>query len=395
MMNKTHKELIELIGVNAVLLPVRKATKYPCVKRWAEIQYKDTVKPSYQSMLSSCLNTGVLLGPKSGNLVSIDFDNEEALASFKRNNKHLTDTLQTKGNRGQNFWFIIEGEYPEKTTLLTHPDLGNVGEWRSGGGQTIIQGIHKDTKKPYTFLKEVRPKRIQFNAIEWGEIEVGSRCYTDDTDNTDHTDKYIREGNERLALSFAEKLREIEKAEEELERNKGIETLYNRFIKTKINVARGTRNSQLVASVSFLYHAVGEDMLEKLMEYFWRLNQDVFNDSLEQHMREVKAHKRAVSETFLQSLSYQEKEKYKIFDGCPRQQAAFRILRDLSKNNENRDFFMSMNELGERLGKKAQIGSRVLTQLRSQKVIEVARQGKQWKSGQKGQAGEYRYTAHL
>jgi P4 family phage/plasmid primase-like protien len=76
--------------------------------------------------------------------------------------------LQSKGKRGGNFWLRMIGPYPEKTKKLFDANRESVGEFRSGGGFTIISGLHPDGMS-YRLENEVPALEVPFENIVWPE----------------------------------------------------------------------------------------------------------------------------------------------------------------------------------------------------------------------------------
>jgi hypothetical protein len=110
------------------------------------------------------------LGKASGNLCSIDVDSDDDFTSFLELNPKLAATLQTRGSRGGNIWIRVPGDYPA-LTKIKKLDNSSWGEFRSDGGQTIIQGIHPNGTS-YKRLVDAQPIEIQFDAIKWLENVV-------------------------------------------------------------------------------------------------------------------------------------------------------------------------------------------------------------------------------
>ena len=109
-------------------------------------------------------NIGVLLGKVSGGLCTIDIDSDELVPEFLRANPLMKQTLQSKGQRGQNFWVKIKGEYPS-TKKIKRNDV-EMGEWRADGSQTVIHGTHP-SGQPYRILQQSPPIEIVFEEIQW------------------------------------------------------------------------------------------------------------------------------------------------------------------------------------------------------------------------------------
>jgi hypothetical protein len=137
----------ELIGHDAVLLPIPRGQKAPKIVGWQQRTIKDMGKEDYLSRLAKG-NIGVLLGSPSSGLCSIDIDDDCSLPEFLDLNPVLKNTLQTRGARGANLWVKIKGDFPKLSPLVFNDrcsDDGDAlkwGEWRADGGQTVIHGKH-------------------------------------------------------------------------------------------------------------------------------------------------------------------------------------------------------------------------------------------------------------
>jgi hypothetical protein len=167
----TIEAVYELLD-KPVLLALPTGTKRPVGNEWQKLTYDDTLDEYYQAELRDTYNTGVLLGPASGDLGSVDCDSDEYLIDFIKLNEDIT-TFTSIGARGGQLFFYFEGEYLRKIKALKHVDGTRVGEWRGGGGaQSVIRGIHPDTVKPYEWLNPVKPIRIRFEDIRWPEYWV-------------------------------------------------------------------------------------------------------------------------------------------------------------------------------------------------------------------------------
>ena len=113
-------EILSLLGVPAVLLPIRKGTKAPTRSKWQKLTFASTQTPAYQRSLSNAFAIGVSLGEASQNLCSIDFDDDNALETFLALNPLLKSTLRTRGQRGANLWIIIEGPLPRSQMMKNY-----------------------------------------------------------------------------------------------------------------------------------------------------------------------------------------------------------------------------------------------------------------------------------
>jgi hypothetical protein len=136
-------------------------------KKWGHLTVAD-MTPDYLAKLERG-NIGVALGAKSGNLVALDLDDHALIEPFLRLNPWLKDTLQTCGRPERMvYWLRMVGGYPSMTVKLKTLTGGDAGEWRAGiNAQSIIHGVHPDTKKPYQILNKVKPLVVDFTKIVW------------------------------------------------------------------------------------------------------------------------------------------------------------------------------------------------------------------------------------
>jgi P4 family phage/plasmid primase-like protien len=158
-----------LVGADAVLLPIPRGSKAPKIRNWQRKTLADMADPAYLRSLETG-NIGVLQGAPSNGLCSIDIDADEHVAHFFELNPRLTETLQTKGQRGLNLWVRVEDECPKLTPLELDSSEGgetvNWGEWRGTGGHTVIMGKHPSGSN-YQTLHEAKPITIRFGEIVW------------------------------------------------------------------------------------------------------------------------------------------------------------------------------------------------------------------------------------
>lgn len=163
-------EIHKLLG-NVVLLHVPFGMKGSRTDGWQNTRRSLMKDAAYRLKLLTG-NIGVLLGPPSDDLCTIDLDDDVLAETFLALNPRLEGTLRTHGARGCNLWVRIEGDYPG-TKFLKHRQLRDdkgkplkVGEWRATGAQTMIWGRHPD-EVDYTWVVEAKPIVIKFEEIIW------------------------------------------------------------------------------------------------------------------------------------------------------------------------------------------------------------------------------------
>jgi hypothetical protein len=155
------KQILDLTG-KAVLLNVRSKTKAPTEKGWPELTLGDMTN-HYLGKLTA--NIGVSLGAPSNGLHSIDCDDDKFFEELGKLNPRFSNTLQSHGARGGNYWVRIDGDYPKSGKIRLKESDGQVGEWRSTGNQTIIHGTHQSGTKYRNNGQKVII--IRFEEIQW------------------------------------------------------------------------------------------------------------------------------------------------------------------------------------------------------------------------------------
>lgn len=165
-------EIFDMLGGQAVLLPVVNGEKKPADKGWTSFTKAVMQDPAYLERLNNGGNIGVLLGINSDGLCSIDFDDDESVEEFLKHNPKLRLTLRTRRLKGCNFWLWLIGEYPgvkpfHHARLTDKGKPKPIGEWRSTGAQTVIDGEAGGI--PYTRVITAKPIRIAFHEIVWPE----------------------------------------------------------------------------------------------------------------------------------------------------------------------------------------------------------------------------------
>ncbi len=159
------RDVRELVGEQAVLIPIPVGQKGPKIPDWQKITLKQSKEPEHEQQLRAGNNIGVLLGKPSGGLCAIDIDDDEALAPFLDLNPDLKGTLRTHGARGAQIWMKIGGDFPALGKIKTKAG-SEWGEWRADGGQSVIYGTHP-TGVQYQIVQKAIPLVKEFGAIKW------------------------------------------------------------------------------------------------------------------------------------------------------------------------------------------------------------------------------------
>ena len=403
-------KLYDLLGKDAVLLPIPVRKKSPVLKGWQNLTIEQSRDAVHQRRLRMG-NVGVLVGKPSNGLCSIDCDSDEILDTFIKLNTALNQTLISKAKRGGNVWVKITGQYP---TLKT---LKGFGEWRSTGGQTVIAGTHPEGI-PYHFINETKVVETEFDKINWPQgISFESKSDAAHPAPPSHSSvspvsesvSYISASCTSVSLynnpvkDALEALERSNASDKEFDswcsnpKNLKISRLYRDLIWSKVVAEPGHRNAVLVALGKKLHNCVSNDVALELLTAFYELNKSLFNDSLEQHIREAKAITSGCENTFQSSINVDERELYLKLTS--KHQSTYRILRDLAildaTDNPRGFFFMSADNLGQRIKASCMEADRILKKLIVLKIIKVEKIGERWRANKKAIATEYAWLLPL
>ena len=169
---------------NPVLLPLEPGTKIIKITGWPDFTFEKTQEPGYQTRLKNSPSIGILLGKNSGNLIFFDWDTQAAMDWFLENNPEFRKSFRVTGRGvGGQVGGYCKGEYPGNANLfvpkdsplavgcrkIPDPDNGmrQIGEIRGDRLQSVLVGIHPDTRKPYRWVNPSSPIDFEFAQIKW------------------------------------------------------------------------------------------------------------------------------------------------------------------------------------------------------------------------------------
>lgn len=380
--------------------------KRPIKSNWQKIALSD-MTPQYLLGLSE-RNIGVSLGKASDGLVTIDFDTEEALNTFLAANPKLHETLRTRGRRGANLWIRLEGEVPP-STKLTGSDKSPVGEWRSTGNQTIISGVHPETRRPYQILVESPPTTITASQLCWPESVTPTKWPFQNCGVDKHRSKEAQRSTETTdepspSLSSASTLlhhstetRQVALDEEAAFAGKfrlGICQLYDELVGVRYRPQEGARNAFITHAVPFLMRAVTDELVLAFSQHFFRLNQMLFKDSEQEHMCETRAMLENALRGYEVLLGDEEASIYQALS--EKHKSLFRICQDLAFNVGPKApppplFFLAEGELADRLNIHPQEARRSLFKFQRLLIMAIEVPGTSHSAKRRGVATQFRW----
>jgi Bifunctional DNA primase/polymerase, N-terminal len=403
----TIAHLRALFGSNAVLLPCKK--KVPRNPGWQNCTHADMCDAKYLQRLFQSPQIGLLCGDVSGRLIAIDIDDQKALAALLRAMPVNLQTLQVTGRHGAKLFFRVLDETSGGKSKLHRNGLV-VGDYLANGSLAIVSGLHHQTNEPYTLngatiaetgLEALR-QVLHSVGISICRLTRGQRHVDADVD-TDKVGIALREAHAPALVGLEVKqpttLGTELKAEERLKRvDARLGRLYEKHVQRYFPAKSGGRNAFLVGAIPLLLRRVSADCVLKLVELHWDLYSELFNDSIEQHTQEAKHLISATLESYLLTLSESERGEYPKLSA--RHQDAVRICRSLASVRaldleKVPCFFMSGDQMGNRLLLDCNAAFRVLHDLMRYGLLEMATKGTRRRAGVAGRATGWRWLGTL
>lgn len=164
--------------------------------------------------------------------------------------------------------------------------------------------------------------------------------------------------------------------------------LYDQFVAGRVARA-GERNRAMVDIVAGLYAVVAEPIVHQFVLLWFDVNRAIFHAAREEHGRECRAAIAGCAKTYRSKLAPIVGAYFDLLD--EREQAAFRIARDLSNRSRTGIFFLSSDELGARLGCASMQAHRILNAFVGDGVLERVTPGQRREPGKQPCATEWRW----
>lgn len=200
---KTIEKLRDLLGRDVLLLSWPKGLKGGRT-RWKHLTSSAMDDPVHFAKLEWARNIGVALGAVSGGLCTINIDDDDWVELILAANPVLKDTLQTKGERGCNLWLRVVGKCPRSCKLTAGGQT--IGEFRAGGCQTIIQGVHP-SGVDYQIVHESKPVQVAMTDLNIPSLScIGNNWTCGNTQTKERTER--TEGTEKTEGTEATEMTE-------------------------------------------------------------------------------------------------------------------------------------------------------------------------------------------
>lgn len=312
-------------------------------------------------------------------------------------------------------WLRAIGEVPPSRKLID--EVGEAaGELRSTGNQTIVHGLHPDTRQPYeiailnpptttnaatiVWCPEVHPAEWHKPATPPPQCDIESKGDEEtqrDTetqkDSAAHLWTYRPLYHTSALLSTALAALDAQQSFEQFS-GASVSKIYDRFVERRYTAMKHGRNDFITQAVPFLYRALSSNRVMEFSVQFYQRHQAVFRDPIHQHENETRAMLEAVATTYLEQMPPDERKLYERLS--LRQQDAYRICKDLASNTSDSEFppplfYLSCQELADRIDVKCEQGRRLLSMLVRLGIIGVHQMGASHTKGQLGRATVYRW----
>ncbi len=384
--SRSVDRLRNILGADVVLL--RCVGKRPKDKGWQSF----TAERMTQSD-PACWrgNIGALLGRNSGDLCAIDIDCDEAVAPFFERNPRLLRSARIRGARGCKVFVRIVGNYPGKFTIGDEDDsFRNSIEWLANGQQAIVHGHHPDTKEPYVWECESAPVEVRFETILF---KPSGTLRSQKTATTAGTASHCTDYAPLNALHPLHNIRRRKAIMAELNAiDVRLGGIFENNVEQYYPARRGQRHGTMITAVEFLYRFASSRTVRLLLDYWYRINANVFQTSHGDHLSEVDAAIAGTAARYLASLPADEREIYLALS--EQQKDAFRIARDLAQRRGGR-FYLASGDLARRIGIPDMAAWRVLQWLVNTGVLLPLSRGSKRAPGQSGKAAEFEWFQRL
>ena len=179
----------------------------------------------------------------------------------------------------------------------------------------------------------------------------------------------------------------------QLEKNDPITAeLYDNHVIRRYTPEAGKRNEALSQLVPYWFRAISGEVAEKLATIDLEMNRGLYDGTIEEHLRSLKGLWDGCKERYPSELSEAELSFYQLLN--PDEQTAFRIMRDLAKFHKGEPFFMSCDQLQNRISRRCN-GQRLRDMLRFHGIIKLITLGQRREKGVRGRAAYWKWMLPL
>ena len=190
------------------------------------------------------------------------------------------------------------------------------------------------------------------------------------------------------ANSQWEQLEEAEKRLDALPKAK--RNTWDKYIVNR-RVAGGHRYEFLLKLLHHLYGILPPEGIISMLMLHYDLNCGIWSTSRDDHELEIRGLLDDWRGKYIQQLEENERKAYLAIPDT-NHQFSFRLCRSLA--GESQEFYLSCNQLGERIGIHMNQASRILRKLEATGNIKRKQTGNIWQKGNRPLATQFHYTAN-
>ena len=164
--------------------------------------------------------------------------------------------------------------------------------------------------------------------------------------------------------------------------------LYESHVSRRCTPEAGKRNEILSQLVPYWFRAVSGEVAEKLAAFDLEMNRGLYEGTIDEHLRSLKGLWEGCEKKYPSELSEVELSFYELLEHP--EPTAFRIMRDLAKLQKGEPFFMSCDQLQNRIGRGCN-GHRLRAKMAEYRIIKPIVPGLRRVRGVRGKAATWKW----
>ena len=164
--------------------------------------------------------------------------------------------------------------------------------------------------------------------------------------------------------------------------------LYENHVSRRSTPEAGKRNEALSQLVPYWFRAVSGEVAEKLAAFDLEMNRGLYEGTIDEHLRSLKGLWEGCEKRYPSELSEVELSYYELLEHD--EQTAFRIMRDLAIFHKGEPFFMSCDQLQNRIGRNCN-GHRLRAKMAKYHIIKLIAPGQRKEKGLRAKAAFWKW----
>ena len=168
--------------------------------------------------------------------------------------------------------------------------------------------------------------------------------------------------------------------------------LYRDHVLRRYTPEAGMRNEALSQLVPYWFHALSGEVAEKLATFDLEMNRGLYDGTSEEHLKSLRGLWNGCNGRYPSELSEVELSYYELLNSD--EQTAFRIMRDLAKFHQGKPFYMSCDQLQNRISRRCN-GQRLRDMLKFHGIIKLITPGQRREKGVGGRAAYWKWMLPL